>query len=145
MIRREAFPRAKSAALEAVKLDETLAEAHSALGLALGTFDFDWAGAVREFERALELNPASPEVRFHAHFCLWATGRLEEALTEMRRALEQDPLSPLFNAHLGMMYDETRQPERAIAHRRLAIELDPNFWLGALVACTHVFQSGAAR
>jgi tetratricopeptide (TPR) repeat protein len=126
---REAFPRAKAAALEAVRLDETLAEAHSALGLALGSFDFDWAGADREFRCALELNPASPEVRFHRHFCLWATGRLEEALTEMRRAREQDPLSPLFNAHLGLIYHETRQPERAVAHHRLAIELDPNFWL----------------
>ncbi len=126
---REAFPRAKSAALEAVKLDEMLAEAHSALGLALGSFDFDWAGADREFRRALELNPASPEVRFHAHFCLMATGRLEEALTEMRQALEQDPLSPLFNAHLGLLYHETRQPERAVAHCRLAIELDPHCWL----------------
>ncbi len=127
---KEAAPKLKAAALEALKLDDTLAEAHSALGLALGFLDFDWAGGEREFRRAMELNPASPEVHFYAHFSLFAAGRLEESMTEMKLALKQDPLSPLFNAHLGLLYIEMRQPERAISYCRLAIELDPGFWLG---------------
>ena len=126
---KDAAPKLKSAAMEALKLDDSLAEAHSALGMALGFCDFDWAGGEREFRRGMELNPASPEVHFYAHFSLWATGRLEESTTEMERALKQDPLSPLFNAHLGMMHYVKRKTDQAIAYCRLAIELDPTFWL----------------
>ena len=139
---REAAPNLKSAALEALKLDDTLAEAHCALGMALWTCDFDWTGAEREFQRALELNPASPEVHFYAHFCLLATGRLEESLTEMQHALKQDPLSPLFSTHLGLLCRETGQHDRAIAQHRLAIELDPNLWLAHWWLATGYFDKG---
>ena len=57
----------KSAVLEALKLDDTLAEAHSMFGLLLGMCDFDWIGAEREYQRALELNPASADVHFFAY------------------------------------------------------------------------------
>ena len=126
---KDAAPKLKSAAMEALKLDDSLAEAHSALGMALGFCDFDWTGGEREFRRGMELNPASPEVHIYAHFSLLATGRLEESMAEMEHALKQDPLSPLFNAHLGIMYHLKRNTDQAIAYCRLAIELDPTFWL----------------
>jgi serine/threonine protein kinase/Tfp pilus assembly protein PilF len=126
---REAAFSLKSAALDTLKLDDTLAEAHSALALALGTCDFDWTGAERELRRAIELNPASPDVHIYASLLLFATGRVEESLKEMERALKQDPLSPTFNAHMGVMYYQTGQPDRAIARCQLAVELDPSFWL----------------
>lgn len=125
---REAAFSLKSAALDTLKLDDTLAEAHSALALALGTCDFDWTGAERELRRAIELNPASPDVHMYANLFLFATGRVEESLKEMERALKQDPLSPIFNAHMGVMYYETGQPDRAIARCQLAVELDPSLW-----------------
>jgi len=101
---REAMPRVRAAALEAVKLDDTLAEAHAVLGLALGTGDFDWIRAEREFRRALELDSVSPDIHYFAGMFFFATGRVEEAVTEMQHALEQDPLSAHFNALLGNLF-----------------------------------------
>jgi serine/threonine protein kinase/Tfp pilus assembly protein PilF len=126
---REAIPKIKAAALEAVKLDDALGDAHALLGLALGTCDFDWAGGEREFRRALQLDPAAPDIHFLAYVFFFATGRVEEAGMEMRRAVEQDPLSPHFNAMLGSWFSETAQHDQATAQCQLAVELDPNFWL----------------
>jgi serine/threonine-protein kinase len=130
---REAFPKAKSAALEALRLDDTIADAHSALGTVLGSGEFDWPGAEREFRRAQELNPSSAVVRYdyawcHAMWFLLPLGRGEQALTEMRRALEQDPLDPFYNSLLGCLLYLTRQFEPAIAQLRHAIDLDPTFF-----------------
>jgi serine/threonine-protein kinase len=125
---REALSKAKSAALEALKLDDTL-PAHGVLGLIRGTCDFDWTEAERDMRRALELDPASPENRWaYVFFFLLPTGRLKEAITEMRRVLEQDPLSPLFSLSLGWLFYLTRQYDPAIAQVRHAIELDPSFF-----------------
>jgi serine/threonine protein kinase/Flp pilus assembly protein TadD len=121
-----ALPKAKSAVLEALKLDETLAEAHSVLGILLGLSDFDWAGAEREHKRALELDPVSAEVHYRAYLCRYATGRLDEAFSEIRMAIKQDPLSPQFNAQLGVLLNATRQHDRGIKQQEFVLELDPN-------------------
>jgi serine/threonine-protein kinase len=130
---REAFAGAKSAALEALRLDDTVADAHSALGTVLGSGEFDWQGAAREFRKAQELNPSSTAVRYDYAWCyaMWfllPLGRGEEALTELRRALELDPLDPFYNALLGCLLYITRQFEPAVAQLRHAIELDPTFF-----------------
>jgi tetratricopeptide (TPR) repeat protein len=130
---REAFSRAKSAALEALRLDDTIADAHSALGTVLGTGEFDWHGAEREFHRALELSPSSTAVRYDYAWCyamwfLYPLGRAEQALTEMRRALELDPLDPFYNSLLGYLLHSTGQFEPAVAQLRHAIDLDPTFF-----------------
>jgi len=126
---RESLPRAKAAALEALRLDETIAEAHSALGAVLGTGEFDWHGSEREFRRALELNPSSAVVRYYyATWFLLPLGRLEEALTEMRGALELDPLDPFYNSMVGYLLHATRQFEPAVAQLQHAIDLDPTFF-----------------
>jgi serine/threonine-protein kinase len=127
---REALPRAKSAALEALRLDDAIAEAHSALGLVLGAFEFDWKEAEREFSRALQLNPSSAIARYYyAMWFLRALGRLEQALTEMARALELNPLDPFFISLWGYLLHVTRQFEQAIAQQRRAIGLNPAFFL----------------
>ena len=126
---KQALLEMKSAAVEALRLDDTLAEAHGMLGVVLGTSDFDWAGAEREFRRALQLNPASPMVSYNYGFWfLRPTGRLDEALLQMQRAVELDPLSPHYNAWLGHVYNLTGQRDLAIAQHRRAIELDPSLW-----------------
>jgi len=127
---REAFPRAKSAALEALRLDDTIADAHSALGTVLGSGEFDWPGAEREFRRALELSMSSAVVRYDYAWCyamwfLYPLGRVEQALAEIRRALELDPLDPFYNSLLGHLLYSLRQFEPAIEQLQHAIDLDP--------------------
>jgi tetratricopeptide (TPR) repeat protein len=129
---REAFSRAKAAALEALRLDDTIADAHSALGTVLGSGEFDWPGAEREFGRALELSPSSAIVRYDYAWCyaMWflvPLGRMEQATFEMRRALELDPLDPFYNSLLGCLLHFSRQFEPAVAQLQHAIDLDPTF------------------
>jgi serine/threonine protein kinase len=125
----EAFPRAKSAALEALRLDDSIAEAHSMLGAVLGPGEFDWPGAEREFRRGLELNPSSAEVRYYyADWFLMPMGRVEQSLTEIRRALELDPLDPFYSTHVGYGLHVMRQFDLAIAQHQTAIGLSPTFW-----------------
>jgi serine/threonine protein kinase/Flp pilus assembly protein TadD len=129
---REAFSRAKSAALEALRLDDTIADAHSALGTVLGSGEFDWPGAEREFQRALELSLSSTVVRYDYAWCyamwfLFPLGRVEQAVAEIRRALELDPLDPFYNSLLGHLLHNMRQFGPAVAQLRHAIDLDPTF------------------
>jgi adenylate cyclase len=139
---REAFAKAKSAALAALELDDTIADAHSALGTVLGSGEFDWPGAEREFRSALESDPSSTAVRYDYAWCyaMWfllPLGRMEQALAEMRRALELDPLDPFYNSLLGCLLGYARQFEPAVTQLRHAIDLDPTFffshWLLSVV------------
>ncbi len=139
---KEALPRAKSAAIEAISRDDTLAEAHAHLGTARGTADFDWAGAEREFRRALELNPASSIVRYYYGFWfLRPIGRMDEAFSQIQRAVDLDPLSALYNSLLAYLYYVRGQYELAITQYRRAVDLDPGWyfphWLLA-IAYEHI-------
>jgi serine/threonine-protein kinase len=127
---RKAFSAAKSAALEALRLDDMNAEAHSDLATYLGMGEYNWPGAEREFRRALELNPSSAYVRSsYGEWFLRVQGRVEEALAEARMALELDPLDTVYNSEMGYLLHLTRQFERAVAQFRHTIDLDPAFWL----------------
>ena len=144
---REAFAKAKSAALEALKLDETIGDAHSALGTVLGSGEFDWPGAEREFRRALELDPSSMAVRYNFAWCyaMWfllPLGRVEKALTEMRRALELDPLDPFYNSLLGCLLGYARQFEPAVMQLRHAVDLDPTFFFSYWLLSVAYRQNG---
>ena len=147
---REAFARAKSAALEALRLDDTIADAHSALGTVLGSGEFDWHGAEREFSRALELSPSSAAVRYDYAWCyamwfLYPLGRVEQALTEMRRALELDPLDPFYNTLLGYLlrlHAAIRAGDRATAARHRS---GPDLLLRPLVSLGHLCVQWAVR
>ncbi len=91
--RTEAKEESRSAALKALELDDTLAGAHAALGDVYQFFDWDWAGAEREYKRAIELSPSSAAA--HERLCLYLTiaGRMDEAVAAAERALELDPVS----------------------------------------------------
>jgi serine/threonine-protein kinase len=127
---KEALPEGKSAAMEALSRDDTLAEVHSTLGVLLGTGDFDWVGAEREFRRALELNPVSPMARsYYGFFCLRPMGRLEDASSQLRQAVELDPLSPLYNALFAYLNYVGGQYDVAIAQQRRVMDLDPGWYM----------------
>jgi TolB-like protein len=89
----DTLPKAKAAAMKALELDDTLAEAHAALAYAT-FFDWDWPSAEREFKRAIELNPNSAVSHDRYAECLKTRLRFDESMEEARRAQELDPLSP---------------------------------------------------
>jgi len=125
----EAMPKARDAALKALALDDTLPEAHSALGLVKLFYEWDWAGAERAFKRAIALDPGSAAAHYRYVYYLWAQGRVEEAIAEASLAAELDPFSPTINNDLGRAYYYARQYDRAIEQYKKALELDPNYSL----------------
>jgi TolB-like protein len=130
LIPKEALPSAKAAAAEALRLDDTLAEAHVQVGVVLGNAEFEWEAAEREFGRALELSPVSPIARyFYGFFFLRPMGRLEEACTQLERAVELDPLSAPYNVFLGHALYLTGRCELAIAQHRRGSDLEPSWYL----------------
>ena len=136
---REAALKAKEAALRALEIDDTLAEAHVSLGRVKMNFDWDWPAAEREFRRAIELNPAYAEAHhIYAHY-LMAMKRPAEAFAESKRYLELDPLSLAANYHLGWNYLYARQYDEALAQLRRTVELDPNF-VGTLLYLGWVYE-----
>jgi len=89
------MPKAKAAAIRAIELDDTLAEAHVSLGYVALTFDWDWVRAEHEFRRALELNPSLPRAHAgYAEYLLFKLGRADEAIQELQRAYAVDRFCP---------------------------------------------------
>jgi tetratricopeptide (TPR) repeat protein len=123
----DVMPKAKREAMDALERDEMLAEAHTSLAAIKHTYDWDWAGAEREFVRAIELNSNYATAhQWYAEY-LRTMGRLEEALGEMKRALELDPLSPIIHAGVGWTYYYARQYDSAIEQCRKTLEMHPDF------------------
>ncbi len=125
---KDTFPKAKEAALKALELDDSLAEAHVALAYEKAHFEWDWPGAEKEFKRAIELNPNYANAHyFYAVSYLWPMGRLDDAVAEFKRALEIEPMSLIMNTNLGWNYYFLRQYDRAIQQYQKTLEIDPNF------------------
>jgi len=124
---KEVYPKARAAALRALELDETLAEAHTAIGVVKLKFDWDWEGAERAWRRALELNPNSVEaLELSSDHLIW-WGQFEEGLAQARRARDLDPLNRSVNLAVAYAYLRARRYDEAIAQYRRMLELDPNF------------------
>jgi TolB-like protein/Tfp pilus assembly protein PilF len=129
----ETYPKAKAAALKALQLDDTLAEAHSALGFVLWVFDFNMAGSISEFQRAIALDPNSANAhKWYGNPTLVANGRFDEAINEIKRAAELDPLSVIINSDLGWTLILARRYDEAVAQLRKTLELDPAFYYAHL-------------
>jgi TolB-like protein/Tfp pilus assembly protein PilF len=124
---REAFPKAKQSATTALKLDDTLAEAHASLAFTLNFYDWDWPAAEREYRRAIELNPNYPIAHQWYGTYLSAMERHDEAIAEKKRSLELDPLSLVINRSAGWAFYFAGQFDQAIEQYRKATELDSNF------------------
>ncbi len=121
------MPKARAAARRAVELDGNLAEAHTALGLIVQNYDWDWQTAEREFRRAIELNPNYATAHhWYGEHLTWL-GRFDEALRENERARQLDPLSLIIAADNGATFYYSRQYDRAIAQFSTVREMDPNF------------------
>jgi TolB-like protein/Flp pilus assembly protein TadD len=134
----ESFSKGEAAARKALELDDTLSAPHALLADVRLRRDWDWAGAEKEYTRALELEPGNAGIHYGYGFAyLFPAGRLDEGITEMKRALELAPLSLIINANLGVMLrvrDEVRGGtfDDAIEQCRKTLELDSNFTIGQM-------------
>ena len=122
---REGLERARNEARRALELDESLAEAHTSLGWVTFIYDWDWAGAARSFERALELNPRYSVARQWHSWFLIAMGQRDAAIAEGRLAIELDPASVSIRRSMGWLHYYARQPEGALEHLRRALAMNP--------------------
>jgi TolB-like protein/DNA-binding winged helix-turn-helix (wHTH) protein/Flp pilus assembly protein TadD len=123
----EALPRAKAAAQRALQLDDTLAEAHASLGWVSMVYDWDWASAERQFQRAIELDPGYASAHQWYAYLLRVSGRGDEALAEARRAQQLDPSSLIISSILGWHHYLAREYDQALVQFQRARQLDPNF------------------
>jgi TolB-like protein/DNA-binding winged helix-turn-helix (wHTH) protein/Tfp pilus assembly protein PilF len=129
MTPKEAFPKAKVAAIKALELDSSLGEAHNSLAFVLDGFDWDFDSAGKEFQRAIELNPGYATAHHWYAWHLSLLGRFDEAIVEMKKAENLDPLSLIINADLAELLDLAHSYDESIRQSRKTIEMDPNFGL----------------
>lgn len=124
----EAMPKAREAASRAIALDDSLAEGHTALAFVKSHYEYDWAGAQREYLRALELNPNDAYTHlFYSNSYLSPLGRHEEAIVEMKKAIELDPFSPPVQSFLGRTYLWARRYDDALVQSQKCNQMFPGF------------------
>jgi TolB-like protein/Tfp pilus assembly protein PilF len=147
---RETFPKAKAAVMRALEIDESLADAHTALADYYLSYEWNWSGAEREIKRAIELNPNDAQARSEYGSYFQTMGRLDEAIAERKLNREFDPLSTTATANVGYPYYYARQYDQAIEHYRKALELDPNYswsylWIGQAHLEKGMYQEAIAE
>jgi TolB-like protein/DNA-binding winged helix-turn-helix (wHTH) protein/tetratricopeptide (TPR) repeat protein len=129
MTPKEALPKAKDAAMKAIALDPALGEGHNSLAFCLDGFDWNFAEAGKEFERAIALNPGYATAHHWYAWHLALSRRYDEALVEMRKAQSLDPLSLVISADLAELLSLAHLDDEAIQQSRKTLELDPGFGL----------------
>lgn len=123
----DTMPRARVAAIQAIALDDSLAEAHTSLGSYKMFYEWDITGAEESYRKAISLNPRYANARHFYSHCLQFSGRETEALREMKTAVELEPFSLINNAELGWAYYLANQHDAAIEQLHKTIKLDPSF------------------
>jgi len=126
---------------KALKLDDALAQAHTALARVTQQ-EWDWAGAEREYRRAIELNPSYPLARIWYAQYLCAFQRFEEAAAQAKRAQQLDPVSPFVNTWAGAVYLYAGRAEEAMASMQKALELDSSYSDARLVLARAYLTQG---
>jgi serine/threonine-protein kinase len=125
---KEGFSKAKTAAMRALEIDDTLAEAHTSLAFVKFRLDWDWLEAEREFSRAIDLNPNyAPAHQWYSNF-LVAMGRRDEAIAEARRTQQLDPFSLIGNSQVAWILYFARRYDEAIDQCHKTLQLDPSFF-----------------
>jgi TolB-like protein/DNA-binding winged helix-turn-helix (wHTH) protein/Flp pilus assembly protein TadD len=150
MTPKEAFPKAKAAAIRALELDSALGEAHNSLAFVLDGFDWDLDSGGKEFRRAIELSPGYATAHHWYAWHLSLLGRYDEAIAEMRKAESLDPLSLIINADLAELLVLAHSYDESIQQSRKTIEMDPNFalahnQLGQAYLQKHMYDEAVAE
>jgi len=138
----EGMSRAKALAMQALELDDSLAEAHTSLGWVSFIYDWDWVAAERRFRRAIELNPTYATARQWYSWLLIALVRTDEALAEGRLAVELDPTSVSIRRSLGWLLYYARQHEAAAEQLRRALAMNPTAEESQRVLALILMQQG---
>ncbi len=139
---KEAFENARTNAQKALKLDETLSEAHLSLGIVKLFYDWDVAAAAKELLRAKELDPHNVQVyHFNGHR-LEFESRFDDAIAEFKRAVEIDPTNLIINTELANAYYLARQFDAAVTQCRKTLELDPTFEIAIVWLAQALEQKG---
>ncbi|MEP7076945.1 MAG: hypothetical protein ABI878_14150, partial [Acidobacteriota bacterium] len=133
----ETMPKAKAAAERAIAIDDSLAEAHAALGFVIFFYDWNWREAEQEYLRGIELNPGSGDTRQAYAVLLSSQGRHADAIAQIQLARKLDPLSQVSAAFEGFILVKSGKTDDAISTLTKNIDTEPNFWL------THLFLSSA--
>ena len=123
----EAMPQVKEAALEAIAIDDTLAEAHTSLAFANWVYDWDSEAAGAEFRRALELDPAYATAHEWYAYYLASNENFDDAITHIVQAQELEPLSLSINTDVGEIYYWAGQHDRAVAALQGVLQIEPDF------------------
>jgi TolB-like protein/DNA-binding winged helix-turn-helix (wHTH) protein/Tfp pilus assembly protein PilF len=123
----EGYSKGREWAQKALKLDDTLVEAHVSLASVKTDYEWDWVGGEQEALRAIELNPNDAAARAAHAELLWTMGRFDESIQESKRALELDPLSINYNTALAFTFFLARRYDQAIEQGAKILELDPKF------------------
>lgn len=125
---KEVLPKAEQFALTAIRLDDTLAEAHTALASVYG-LKWNWLESEHEIQRAIELNPRSARAHHVQAFCFLTLGRNDEAFAAIERARELDPLNLVINTDKAQILFQTNRNDEAFQQWEKTLELAPNFAL----------------
>ncbi len=141
----EALPKSKQAARKALEIDDGQAMAHSALAVVLYGYDWDWPGAGREFERALELSPNDAAIHHAYSRYLTIERRLDEALREIRRAEELDPLSLTVKQYEAVVWILRGEFDQAIDECGRIVALDPGYYVAYTVQGRALLGKGMRR
>jgi len=126
---RDTLPKMAEAARKALTIDPSLGDAHTSLALVKFSYEYDFLGAEREFQRAIDLNPGAASTHQWYGYYLIAMGRQPEALRELYLAQKYDPLSPEVSVLIGLSFLSGGESDRAIQQFQKALDLEPNFWV----------------
>lgn len=138
----EAAPKAKAAAIRALEIDPSLAEAETSLAIAKFNYDWDWAGAAEGFKRAIQMDPSYATAYQRYSLYSIAMGRFGDSFEQINKARELDPLSISINSSLGWRFYLARQYDRAIEQLRNTLEMDPSYEWARLILGQAYEQKG---
>jgi DNA-binding winged helix-turn-helix (wHTH) protein/TolB-like protein len=140
------LPKAKAAAVAALRIDPLLAEPHNSLGVVAWGYDWDWKTAEKEFARAADLNPESAATHSDRAFYFMTMKRFEESVAEAKRAVELNPASASLNTTVGYAYFASQRYEDSAVWLRKALDLDPDFsFPRALLAADYALSGKSAE
>lgn len=129
---REAFPKAKEAAIRALEIDGSLAEAHVSLAYIHFFFDWDWDASRSEYQKAIQINPNDSAAHWGYSLLLSSLGQHDQAIAEIDKALQLEPLWPMTGALKGHVLFQARRYAEAVTYLNRTLELDNNFWIAQI-------------